>query len=56
VALPQEWVHNGTRYRMQAGKYLWLIYPGDGPKTRGRYGPLVAAGVLVIPSHRGVQG
>jgi hypothetical protein len=56
VAVPHEWVHNGTRYRTQPGKYLWLVYPGDGPKARGHYGPLVAAGVLVIPSHKGVQG
>jgi hypothetical protein len=56
VAVPHEWVHNGTRYRTQPGKYLWLVYPGDGPKSRGHYGPLVAAGVLVIPSQKGVQG
>jgi hypothetical protein len=56
VAIPHRWVHNGTRYRMQTGKYLWLVYPGGSPKTHGRSGPLVAAGVLVIPSHKGVQG
>ena len=56
VAVPREWVHNGTRYRTQPGKYLWLVYPGDGPKSSAHYGPLVAAGVLVIRSQKGVQG
>jgi hypothetical protein len=55
VAVPHEWVHDGTRYRTQPGKYLWLVYPA-GPKSRGTYGPLVAAGVLVIPSQKGVRG
>lgn len=55
IDVPREWLHTAPGHPAQPGKYLWLVYPGHGPRSRRVYGPLVAAGVLVLPSRNGVR-
>ena len=55
IDVPRERLLTGPGQPAQPAKYLWLVYPGHGPRSRGSYGPLVAAGVLVLPSRNGVR-
>jgi hypothetical protein len=51
VAVP----HGRPGHPAQPGKYLWLVYAGRGSRSRPVHGPLVAAGVVIVPARSRVR-
>lgn len=43
IVLPGKWRFNGRRYRLDAGRYRWVVEPGFGPPSRKQYGKAVVA-------------
>ena len=48
LRIPSSWSYRGHAYRLDPGSYLWFVYPGIGPRSAGRYGPLLASGRFTI--------
>jgi hypothetical protein len=47
-ALRRSWEYNGRRYRLLRGTYRWYVWPGLGPKSEARYGPLLGMSTFSI--------
>jgi hypothetical protein len=43
IVLPGKWRFNGRRYRLDAGRYRWVVEPGFGSASRKQYGKAVVA-------------
>jgi len=41
LTVKRSWKYLGDRYRLKAGHYTWLVWPGFGPLAKARYGGLV---------------
>lgn len=41
IVLRGKWRFNGRRYRLDAGRYRWVVEPGFGPPSRKQYGKAV---------------
>jgi hypothetical protein len=39
--LPPAWTFAGRKFRFVEGKYRWYVWPGMGPRSARRYGPLL---------------
>jgi hypothetical protein len=39
--LTGSWRYGGRRYSLRPGVYVWYVWPGFGPRTKSRYGPLL---------------
>jgi hypothetical protein len=39
--LPPTWTFAGRKFRLVEGRYRWYVWPGMGPRSAGRYGPLL---------------
>jgi hypothetical protein len=39
--LPRSWRYLGERRRLVPGRYRWLVWPGEGPRSLDAYGPLI---------------
>jgi hypothetical protein len=48
--LPTRWRFGGRTQRLSPGRYRWYVWPGYGPRTRHRYGRLLAHGRVAVPS------
>ncbi len=48
LRLGRRWTYAGHRYRLQRGLYRWYVWPGFGPRQRGRYGQLLGQGVFRV--------
>jgi hypothetical protein len=48
VALERKWKFNGKTHRLTPGTYVWLAWPGLGPKTANRYGPMIGQSTFVV--------
>lgn len=48
--LRASWRLAGKTYKLTAGRYRWLVWPGYGPRSRHRYGRLHAKGALTYPA------
>jgi hypothetical protein len=46
--IPRTWTYGGRSHRLEPGTYLWFVYPGIGPRSRARYGPLAASGTFTV--------
>ena len=51
LQLPATWRFAGKRYRLKPGRYRWVVWPGEGPRAKGRYGKKIGARgfVMVAP-------
>ena len=48
LQLPETWRFKGRRHRLKPGRYRWVVWPGKGPRSEGRYGPRIGARSFVI--------
>ena len=46
--LKRSWTFEGRRYSLSPGRYRWYVWPGRGPRTAKRYGPLLGASSFVV--------
>ncbi len=42
--LTPRWRYGGRRFALRKGTYVWYVWPGFGPKAKGRYGQLLGEG------------
>jgi hypothetical protein len=50
LRLGRRWRFGGHLYRLKPGRYRWYVWPGFGPRSAARYGPIVGKGKFVIVS------
>ncbi len=48
IALTRAWKFNGKAQRLTPGTYVWLAWPGLGPKSANRYGPVIGQSTFVV--------
>jgi hypothetical protein len=48
LALRKTWKYRGRQYRMVRGTYRWYVWPGIGPKSAAKYGPLLGTSTFQI--------
>jgi hypothetical protein len=48
TVVPAAWSYRGKRYELTGGRYAWFVYPGVGPRSEARYGPLTASGQFTV--------
>ena len=48
VALARAWKFNGRTQRLTPGAYHWFVWPGLGPKSANRYGPVLGQSTFVV--------
>jgi hypothetical protein len=41
LRLPARWRFDGRQQRLVDGEYQWYLWPGRGPRSLGRYGPML---------------
>jgi hypothetical protein len=41
LKLPRAWTYHGRRYTLRPGTYRWVVWPGFGPLSAGRYGKML---------------
>jgi hypothetical protein len=44
LRLTRRWSYLGRRFQLRKGTYHWYVWPGFGPRSRGRYGQLLGQG------------
>jgi hypothetical protein len=49
LQLRSRWTQNGRVFRLSAGKYRWLVWPGFGKPAAARYGKLLGWSEFRIP-------
>ncbi len=50
LQLTEKWSFGGRRYRLRPGRYRWYVWPGFGPRSAARYGPVIGSGTFVVRS------
>jgi hypothetical protein len=48
LQLPQRWTYRGQRRTLRPGLYRWYVWPGRGPLSAGRYGPMLGGSSFVV--------
>ena len=48
LTLRKAWKYQGRRYGMVRGTYRWYVWPGIGPKSDAKYGPLLGSSTFSI--------
>jgi hypothetical protein len=48
IALARTWEFNGRTQRLTPGTYHWFVWPGIGPKSANRYGPVLGKSTFVV--------
>ena len=48
LVLPKTWRHGDETYRLQPGRYRWLVVPAFGPRNRPRFGPPAVSAALEV--------
>jgi len=43
LQLPATWRFDGRKRRLKPGRYRWVVWPGEGPRSEGRYGKKIGA-------------
>jgi hypothetical protein len=41
LSLSGRWTYAGRRFKLKKGLYRWFVWPGFGPRSKGRYGQLL---------------
>ena len=52
LRLRSAWRYDGRRRSLAAGRYRWYVWPGLGPRSRARYGPLLGQSSFVVRARR----
>jgi hypothetical protein len=45
--IPAQWSYLGHTYSFGPGKWVWYVFPGFGPRSKHKYGPLLGKGAFV---------
>jgi hypothetical protein len=48
LTLSRRWSYNGRRFELRKGLYRWFVWPGFGPRAKGRYGQLLGQGTFRV--------
>jgi hypothetical protein len=48
IALARAWKFNGRTQRLIPGTYHWFVWPGVGPKSANRYGPVLGQSTFIF--------
>ncbi len=48
LKLSRSWRYAGRRFELKKGLYRWFVWPGFGPRARGRYGQLLGQGTFRV--------
>jgi hypothetical protein len=48
------WKYNGKRRTLTPGRYRWMVWPGLGPRSRGKYGDRIGPGRFKVVRRLGV--
>jgi hypothetical protein len=48
LQLHQRWTFNGRRYSLRPARYLWVVFPGFGPRPEQRYGPAYGSSTFIV--------
>jgi hypothetical protein len=50
LQLKRVWRFDGHEYRLAPGRYSWYVWPGFGPFSASRYGPLIGRRAFIVQS------
>jgi hypothetical protein len=50
--MKRRWTFGGMTWRLQPGRYRWLVWPGFGPRSRADYGRRIGPGVFRVARPR----
>lgn len=48
LRVPRAWTYHGRRYKLRPGTYRWLVWPGHGSLSAGRYGKLLGGSTFTF--------
>lgn len=48
LQLTLTWIYRGNKHSFAPGKYIWFVWPGFGPLSRGKYGKLIGSSTFVV--------
>ena len=48
LQLDRTWRYDGRLRRLEPGVYTWYVWPGLGPRSRARYGPMLGKSTFVV--------
>ena len=48
LTLSRRWTYAGRRFELKKGLYRWFVWPGFGPRAKGRYGQLLGQGTFRV--------
>ena len=48
LGLKRKWSYAGRHFRLKKGTYVWYVWPGFGPRSKGRYGQLLGQSVFTV--------
>jgi hypothetical protein len=50
IVLPSRWRYQGRVVRIEPGHYRWVVAPGFGERSAGRYGAPIVSSTWVVAS------
>jgi hypothetical protein len=48
LALKQSWSYADRSFKLKKGTYHWYVWPGFGPRSKGRYGHLLGQSAFAV--------
>jgi hypothetical protein len=48
LGLKKRWFYSGRSFRLRKGAYSWYVWPGFGPRLKGRYGQLLGVSTFTV--------
>ena len=48
LKLPRAWTYHGRRYTLRSGSYRWIVWPGFGSLSAGRYGKMLGGSTFTF--------
>ena len=48
LRVKRHWSYSGHHFRLKKGQYQWFVWPGFGPRAKGRYGRLLGQATFTV--------
>ena len=48
IRVKGHWSYSGHHFRLKKGQYQWFVWPGFGPRSKGRYGRLLGQATFTV--------
>jgi hypothetical protein len=48
LRVPHTWTYLGHAYRLRPGHYTWFVWPGRGPRSKHRFGPMLGKSSFLV--------